>query len=68
MENEKLQELEQRLFDLERSFDKNLIDLETYIRQRSLLVQKKNNIISDKERERIRRDKVRYEFIKTYNI
>lgn len=68
MENEKLQELERRLFDLERSFDKNLIDFETYIRQRSLLIQKKNNIISDKERERIRRDKVRYEFIKTYSI
>lgn len=38
------------------------IDVENYMRQRSLLTQKKNNIITKKER-----DNIRYEFVKTYN-
>lgn len=46
MTNYKLQELEQRLFDLERAFGKNLIDFETYIRQRSLLIHKKEVVLS----------------------
>ena len=46
MENDKLQELEQRLFELEKAFDKNLIDFETYIRQRSLLIHKKEVVLS----------------------
>jgi len=40
MENDKLQELEQRLFDLERAFDKNIISYEEYMRQRSILIGK----------------------------
>lgn len=46
MENDKLQELEQRLFEIEKAFDKNLIDFETYIRQRSLLIHKKEVVLS----------------------
>ena len=46
MENDKLHELEQRLFELEKAFDKSLIDFETYIRQRSLLVYKKEVLLS----------------------
>lgn len=46
MENDKLQELEQRLFELEKAFDKSLIDFETYMKQRSLLVYKKEVLLS----------------------
>lgn len=36
-----MKELENRLFELEKAYDRNLIDLEEYIRQRSILVNKK---------------------------
>ena len=52
-----------RLEQLESDYFLHRIDVENYMRQRSLLIQKKNKIITKKDH-----DKVRYEFVKTYNI
>ena len=35
-----LKEIEERLFELERAFDKNIISYEEYMRQRSILIGK----------------------------
>jgi len=50
-----------RLEQLESDYLLHRIDVENYMRQRSLLIQKKNKIITKKEH-----DKVRYKFVKTY--
>lgn len=35
-----IQEIEERLFELERAFDRNMIEFEEYMRQRSILIGK----------------------------
>lgn len=62
-EKKRYDSLVARLEQLESDYLLHRIDVENYMRQRSLLIQKKNKIITKKEH-----DKVRYEFIKTYSI
>lgn len=62
-EKKRYDNLVARLEQLESDYLLHRIDVENYMRQRSLLIQKKNKIIAKKEH-----DKVRYEFIKIYNI
>lgn len=60
-EKKRYDSLVARLEQLESDYLLHRIDVENYMRQRSLLIQKKNKIITKKEH-----DKVRYEFIKIY--
>lgn len=60
-EKKRYDSLVARLEQLESDYILHRIDVENYMRQRSLLILKKNKIITKKEH-----DKVRYEFIKTY--
>lgn len=66
MEKDKLKNLEQQLFDLEKAYDKGMIDLETYIRQRSVLLMKKNNAEERSNGKSSNGKHTHFEFIK-YN-
>lgn len=55
--------LEERLEQLESDFLLNRIGIEDYIRQRSLLIAKKDKLIRKKDK-----DCIRYEFVKTLSI